>query len=92
MLRVGVGLRLGGEGGGGVAIPGAINSRQDAINALDRIIGHFDAHEPTSPVPHMLRRVKRVALMDFMELVQEFQLTGNPPIEAVFGPQEEDSA
>lgn len=52
--------------------PAAINSRQDAVRALDRICAYLDAHEPTNPAQLLLRRAQRLIDKDFLQLVQEF--------------------
>lgn len=69
-----------------------IASRTDVVNLLSRIILYYARNEPTSPVPAMLERAKRVATMDFREIVQEFNLTGNPALNGVLGWKDEDSS
>jgi type VI secretion system protein ImpA len=54
-------------GGGGVAV----NSRESAIKALDKVIDWFEANEPSNPVPFLLRRAQRCAGMNFFELISE---------------------
>jgi type VI secretion system protein ImpA len=69
--------------GGGV--PDQINSREDVVKTLAKIILFYNKAEPTSPVPIMLERAQRVATMNFKEIVHEFNLTGNPAIQEVLG-------
>jgi|GEM_PF-4481370 len=57
--------------GGGSASSGAINSRESAIRALDKIIAWFETNEPANPVPFLLRRAQRCASMNFFELITE---------------------
>jgi type VI secretion system protein ImpA len=52
-------------------ISGEIQSRRDAILMLDKICQYYSRTEPASPVPNLLRRAKRVAEMDFMEIIKE---------------------
>ncbi len=54
-------------GGGGIAV----NSRESAIKALDKIISWFETNEPSNPVPFLLRRAQRCANMNFFELITE---------------------
>jgi type VI secretion system protein ImpA len=66
----------GGSGGAGTAAPttgfsGAVRSRDEVVKALDAIIAYYRSNEPSSPVPFLLTRVRRVARMDFMELIKE---------------------
>ena len=48
-----------------------INTRDDVIRALDRIIQYYTANEPASPIPLMLERVKRQVPMSFIELIKD---------------------
>jgi type VI secretion system protein ImpA len=74
------------------AQPGEIRTRADVTRALDQLIRFYRKTEPTSPVPHLLYRAKRVVGMDFMEIVQEFRLSGSPAISDVFGALDDDSS
>lgn len=69
----------------GSSVPDQINSREDVVKTLAKIILFYHKHEPTSPVPIMLERAQRVATMNFKEIVQEFNLTGSPSIQEVLG-------
>lgn len=69
----------------GGTIPDQINSREDVIKTLAKIILFYTKNEPTSPVPIMLERAQRVATMNFKEIVQEFNLSGTPSIQEVLG-------
>jgi type VI secretion system protein ImpA len=51
--------------------PGDIRSREDVLKALDAIIQYYRTHEPSSPVPFLLQRVKRVVPMNFMDLMRD---------------------
>lgn len=50
---------------------GAIRSRQDAIRALDEVASFFRQHEPSSPVPLLLDRAKRLVAKDFLEVLAD---------------------
>jgi type VI secretion system protein ImpA len=64
-------------GGGGPAQPlssggtGAINTPTDVQNALDRIISYYERAEPSSPVPLLLERAKKLVGADFMTIVRD---------------------
>jgi type VI secretion system protein ImpA len=73
------------RGNGGVS---PASSRADVLRELDRICTYFDAHEPNSPVPMLLRRAKRLATMSFVELVRELAPSGFSEIETLRGPEE----
>lgn len=46
-------------------------NRADVQTALDAIVRYYTEHEPTSPVPLMLQRVRQWVDMDFYRLVKE---------------------
>lgn len=50
---------------------GAVRSRQDAIRALDAVANYFRRNEPTSPVPLLVERAKRMVSMDFLEVIAD---------------------
>jgi type VI secretion system protein ImpA len=58
-------------GGGGVVAVGAIRSRQDAIRALDAAAEFFRRNEPSSPVPLIVDRAKRLISKDFLEVIAD---------------------
>ncbi len=60
--------------GGVIRVNGEINSRADVAKAIDRIIRFYTRSEPSSPVPQLLVRVKRVVDMNFTEIIDEFGL------------------
>lgn len=58
--------------GGGTAskpIAGEIQSRQDVIRMLDKICVFYTRNEPSSPVPYLLKRARRLAEKNFMEII-----------------------
>lgn len=71
------------------AVPGEIRNRTDVCRALDQLIRFYRRTEPTSPVPYLLNRAKRVVNMDFLDIVKEFHLTGSPSIDDVLGPADD---
>lgn len=53
------------------AMGGEIRSRQDAVAAMDRISRYFRNHEPSSPVPLLMERAKRLVDMDFLSILRD---------------------
>jgi type VI secretion system protein ImpA len=49
----------------------AINSRQDAIVALDAVASYFRLNEPSSPIPLFIERAKRLVAKDFLEVLAD---------------------
>lgn len=55
-------------GGGGV--PGQLSSRDDVLKTLDRLCEYYARYEPSSPVPILLQRAKRLVPLSFMDILQ----------------------
>jgi type VI secretion system protein ImpA len=53
------------------AIVGAIRSRQDAIRALDAVADFFRQQEPSSPIPLIVDRAKRLVSKNFLEVLDD---------------------
>ena len=56
------------RGGGGM---GAIESRADAVKAINLICAYLEANEPTNPAQMLLRRAERLIEKNFMQLMRE---------------------
>jgi type VI secretion system protein ImpA len=63
-------------GGNGAAIPGRLNSRAEVERCLDLIIDFYERTEPSSPIPHLARRVRKMVPMNFMQLMEEIAPSG----------------
>jgi type VI secretion system protein ImpA len=59
-----------GDGAGTIAV-GVIKSRQDAIRALEAAAEFFRRNEPSSPIPLLLDRAKRLVSKDFLEVLAD---------------------
>ncbi len=55
---------------------GKIQSRQDAIRAIDEVVLFFRRHEPSSPVPLLLERARRLVSKGFLEVLQDIAPDG----------------
>ncbi len=53
-----------------------IGRREDAVEGLDNIIDWFERFEPSSPLPMLLRRAKRLSGMSFMEILEDLSPGG----------------
>jgi type VI secretion system protein ImpA len=84
------------DGAGGVsadpaapkALTGDICSRDDVTRALDKICEYYARHEPSSPLPLLLVRAKRLVTLSFLEIIEDVvpdalpqarTIMGNPP-------------
>jgi type VI secretion system protein ImpA len=52
-------------------MPGQINTREDVVRALDQIIGYYERHEPSHPLPIVMKRAKRLVTMSFLEIMKD---------------------
>ncbi|MBX3364725.1 MAG: type VI secretion system protein TssA [Phycisphaeraceae bacterium] len=61
------------EGGttGGPRIAGEITRPDDVLLALDKIIRYYDTREPSSPLPMLLRRARRLVGKSFVDVVKD---------------------
>jgi type VI secretion system protein ImpA len=91
LLRRGVGVEAAAEAGGEAqgaaasAVVGEIRSRDDAVRMLDKISDYFRRNEPSSPVPILLQRAKRLVSMDFMEILRDLTPNGVSQAEIIAG-------
>ncbi len=76
------------HGAGGVMAVGAIRSRQDAIRALDAAAEFFRRNEPSSPVPMLVDRAKRLVAKDFLEVLADVAPEALPSARAAGGIRE----
>lgn len=60
----------------GAMVGGAINSPSDVSNALDRMIGYYHRNEPSSPMPILLERAKKLVGADFLTIMKEIAPQG----------------
>jgi type VI secretion system protein ImpA len=63
--------RASGGGGGG-----SINHPNDVRNAIDRIVAYYERAEPSSPVPILLKRAKKLVGADFMTIINDMAPAG----------------
>ena len=60
-----------GGAGGSPPFAGVIRSREDVIRVLDSACEYLTRHEPSSPVPLLLQRAKRLMVKDFLQIIQD---------------------
>jgi type VI secretion system protein ImpA len=53
------------------ALTGAVTSREDVARLLDRIREYYERHEPSSPLPLLLARCKRLVSASFLDIVRD---------------------
>lgn len=77
-------------GGGGAAtapapIAGEVRSRQDVLLALDKVVQYYVKNEPSSPVPLLINRAKRLVSMGFFEIIQDMTPEAIPTLSKIAG-------
>lgn len=76
--------------GGGGGLSGAVETPQDARGALDRVIDYFKRHEPSSPVPILLERAKRLVGADFLTIMKDMAPQGLDNVRMIGGLPDDD--
>jgi type VI secretion system protein ImpA len=64
---------------------GQISSREDVVRAIDRICDYYSRNEPSSPVPLLLLRARRLATGSFVDIVRDLAPDALAEIEKVCG-------
>ncbi len=83
----------GSSGSGTAAISGEVASREDVLRMLDKICSYYARNEPSSPVPLLLERAKRLVPKNFFEIMQDLAPDGMSQLSVISGvKQEEDSS
>lgn len=73
-------------------VPGAVNSRRDVERCLDMIIDFYERTEPSSPIPHLARRMRKMVPMNFLQLMEEIAPSGMKEFKNVAGVDDKKSA
>lgn len=83
---VGMDSEGGGAATGGMpAMSGPIQSREDVIRLLDQVNDWYSKYEPSSPVPILLNRAKRLVNKNFLEAVKDLSPSGVSEIQTIAG-------
>jgi len=76
-------------GVGRVAKSSGVHNREDVVRALDAICKYFEHYEPSSPIPFLLLRAKRLLSMNFMEILGELTPDAVRQAEDICGKQKQ---
>jgi type VI secretion system protein ImpA len=68
-------------------ITGEINSRADVVRMLDKILAYYQRNEPSSPVPMLIERAKRLAPKNFFEIMEELAPESVNQLKILRGPE-----
>jgi len=86
------GAAVAGEPGAAQPIAGEISSREDVVRVLDKACDYFERHEPSSPVPLLLKRAKRLISKSFLDIMRDLAPDGVPQAETIGGVVSEESS
>jgi type VI secretion system protein ImpA len=64
---------------------GTISTRTDVAAALDRIIDYYTKYEPSSPLPVLLKRARRLVGADFITIINDLAPLGVDNVNLVGG-------
>jgi type VI secretion system protein ImpA len=64
---------------------GEISSREDVVKVLDKICAYYARYEPSSPLPLLIQRCKRLVPMSFVEIIGDLAPNAMGQVEAVVG-------
>jgi len=74
-----------GQAAGAKPISGEICSDQDVLLALEKICQYYERNEPSSPVPLLLRRARRLVSKSFMDIIRDVSPDSLGQIENITG-------
>jgi type VI secretion system protein ImpA len=72
------------------SVPGTISSQADVVAALDRIMAYYAAQEPSSPIPLLLKRVRRLVGADFLTIMNDIVPQGTDTVRSLAGMTDEE--
>jgi type VI secretion system protein ImpA len=67
------------------ATTGEISSREDVLRVLDKLCAYYAKHEPSSPLPLLLKRCQRLVPMSFKEIVGDLAPDALSKVELIAG-------
>ena len=70
-------------------LTGDIVSRDDVVKALDKVCEYYARNEPSSPLPLLINRAKRLATKNFMEIIRDLTPDAYSQVEALAGASED---
>ncbi|MEL7046582.1 MAG: type VI secretion system protein TssA, partial [Pseudomonadota bacterium] len=62
-----------------------IQSRADAVRMMDQIRDYYLAHEPSSPIPLLMQRAKRLSSLNFLAIMEELAPGGLEQAQTITG-------
>ena len=82
----------GGGPGSGASLSGEIKSREDVVRVLDKVCSYYERYEPSSPIPLLVQRAKRLVSANFLDIMRDLAPDGMSQIENLKGKDETQSS
>lgn len=71
----------------GPAVAGEINSPEDVRRTIAKICEYYEANEPSSPVPLLLKRAERLVGKNFLDLIDNLTPSARSEFTVLMGPE-----
>jgi type VI secretion system protein ImpA len=68
---------------------GVIRNRDDVIMLLDKICSYYERNEPSSPLPLLLQRCRRLAASSFLDIMKDLAPAALQQVEVIAGKTEQ---
>lgn len=68
-----------------LAWPAEITTREEALRLLDLVCRYYRRYEPSSPLPLLIERARRLAEKDFLEILRDLAPDGVMQAQAIIG-------
>jgi type VI secretion system protein ImpA len=79
-----------GQAGAPAPVSGEITSRADVVRMLEQICAYYQRSEPSSPVPLLLERARRLVPKNFFEIIEDLAPDGIAQLTVISGPREQE--
>ena len=74
------------------SLSGTINSQQDVLRAFDKICDYYERQEPSSPVPILIKRARRLVGKSFVDIIRDMTPDSMSNVDLIAGTQAEQDA
>ncbi|MGD9369114.1 MAG: type VI secretion system protein TssA [Desulfobacteraceae bacterium] len=78
-----------GLGSRGQQLSGSITSNQEVLKALDMILAYYQQSEPSSPVPLLIKRAKRLVGKSFVDIIRDLSPDAMAQVKMVSGDKDQ---
>ncbi len=86
MPAAGVRRQGGGRGAFNIRSVSSVSSRDDALYLLELASSYFRSNEPSSPLPMLIDRARRLATMEFLDILRDLAPDGLGQAQVIAGP------